>query len=830
MRSQIFHRSNRLASRPRICAALIGFVLGLVADPLRAQPGRPPLPPPPLPPATLCALSLEQLLGTGLEGTDTIEDRDAAHQTIEQLYQRELDRLRQQVIDEEGPLAFAVFALGLKSRGEERLEELLAENCLHELLLRARESRNAEVRERAKSIWNRFFAPPGPGGVFDLPAEEELPKPGPKAMIGKAAVRVNLPPPEWIHPGATITGSVVVDSPTQTADGAQPLPGVQLSGLVLEVDEKRYPVNIDGRFVFESPQAARALEIKLQGFTEIEGRVQFESVVDFKVEMRLVESPARDRALSRAGDVSAPPVVPSRDPYVVTGVLPAGGVGLTTRAYADAVELPLLWKTPEAAAFDVSGISPGPHVLSLWEGGQPIAAGTVSVVTLEARSDRVELRPGDVANFSVQVDGFPKRLRTQAETPEKREAKGELVSETTLAYDNRTPEIGKFVGRDEHFEVTIQRELCISRQTAWSAVKSEPAKKPRPYLPMTTPWPDTAPLVVEPLTANEREGLSLRLVCLDQQKYRATSAGRFVVDVRLKLPSHATQPTLLRPIVPAPAQDEATRAATAAVGEPKPLPIVREGGKEYFVFPDGRKLERNWRGGVGEVRPDGVVVIDYGPAYGREVEYHPDGTLVVNNRSSDTVTTTAPDGTRTFLDKRKSFQTVTSPDGTIREYWITNLGRPIEKPRNAVAYEVRKDGSIIIEYNRYSGLEDKTIHPDGTVIVNKTNDTRIETRPDGTKITLDKRHRTETIESPGAPTRIFDVLQDGTKIERVPRSCFESCQDAEKESCRLACASSCGEVCTDSTGCDCWTDCRQDCETDCGSGIPPKCDRLCEGE
>lgn len=792
-----------------------------------AQAGRPPLPPPPLSQETLCALDLERLLDQGIEGTDTIEDRDAAHQRVEQLYQREVDRLRQQVIDEEGLLAFAVFTLAEKSRGEQRLEELLAENCLHQALLRAQQSREAEVRTRAKAIWDRFYAPPAAGGVFTLPPEEELPKPGPKGVIGKVGLGVNVPPAEMLRPGATFTGTVAVDPPPTDASGRSIPPSAVLSGLVIELEGKRTPVNLDGRFVFEVP-AAETLDFRLEGFRDttpvrLEGEVQ--PLLEFDVALGRSAPPARERESAPPREVpdptsphqvTAPPVVRASDPLILGGDQRGGGQGLTTRAFLDDLELPLLWKTPQATALDLSHAPAGPHLLTLWEGGTPVGGGLVSVVRLDAESDRQTLRRGEEAQFTVRISGLPKWLWAAA------------PSRPTLVYDNHTIEVGRFVGRDQHFEVPIELDRCTPEPTSWSSVSREPAPPPRSVQPIAAPLVLDAQLFWSPLLTNEKIKPTFEMFTYqDLQHYRAKTAGQFVVNVRIELPPAATAPVILQPLGPAPGADDVAAAGTRVpTAPPTPLPIVRDGGKEYFQFPDGRRVERDWRRGEGYVLSDGTVVIDRGPRFG-ETRYHPDGTVAYDDSANDRLTTTRPDGTRSVLDKRKGIETVTTPDGKTQEFWWPGNRTRIEKPFGATSYELRADGTIVIDYNRYSGREDTTIYPDGTRVTNYTNDKRIETRPDGTRIVLDKRAMIETIESPHAPLRIFDVLNDGTRVEQAGPRCLESCQDSSQESCRTRCAAACGESCTGATGCDCWTSCRDDCASDCEESPAWQCDQVC---
>ncbi len=537
---------------------LLVFGLGSIST---AQPGWPPVPPPPLTREVLCGLSLETLLGTGLHGEDTIEDRSAAQELVAELYQRELDRLRQQVLDELGPLAFAVFDVERPSEGELRLEELLGESCLHQALLRARGSANAEVRSRATALSERFHLPPAlPPEVFGLPeAEPPMPK-GPAGEIGQLPVRLNLPPPERAAPGAIITGTVVVEEPA-----ARELPpaalGVVLSGLVVEVAGRPTRVSADGRFVFETPREWVEIPVVVRA----PERPHLRPIQQVLVLSGVSGPPAADTDLPSGSQQTLwfrmPPVASPGQPHVVMGRSDCDCAGLTTRGFLGDREVPLLWHTPDAMGFDFGAAPPGPQVFSLFQGGELRAIGAVHNVRLTASSDKSHLRPGERATLTVRVEGLPEKLLADGEAAAKRAGrKGKEAAVAFLDYVNHTPAIGRFKGQPDRFSVPIPaadldaRAAAIDRAYRRRSPLTEDPELERLYAlelrellapyegrPAETPVPADRPPSPPPPVTPKIHSAS------DTRGYQGSAPGDFHVQVTLRLPAEAELP---RPLTP----------------------------------------------------------------------------------------------------------------------------------------------------------------------------------------------------------------------------------------------------------------------------------------
>ncbi len=114
---------------------------------ITASVGGPGWPPPPLSKDCLTVLA-------ALEAwkADDIDTRDQASAAARAAFDRERQRLRDQVNSELGPLAFAVFALGVEPEGVIRTRELEDESCIFQALRQAAQSSDAEVGSRAQDI------------------------------------------------------------------------------------------------------------------------------------------------------------------------------------------------------------------------------------------------------------------------------------------------------------------------------------------------------------------------------------------------------------------------------------------------------------------------------------------------------------------------------------------------------------------------------------------------------------------------------------------------------------------------------------------------------
>jgi hypothetical protein len=135
----------------------------------------------PFPPPVTDALRIYLIVNGWKE--DAIEIRDEASRQAVEIVRRERARIEQQVTDELGPLAWAVFDINQPSAGELRQRELEAESPVY-ILLREAVNNHAdpEVRARAQGVLNTIHPtePTLPGGVFELPADPPGPVvPGP---------------------------------------------------------------------------------------------------------------------------------------------------------------------------------------------------------------------------------------------------------------------------------------------------------------------------------------------------------------------------------------------------------------------------------------------------------------------------------------------------------------------------------------------------------------------------------------------------------------------------------------------------------------------------
>ena len=326
----------------------------------------------------MCAFKIELLLGGGLDGAGDAADRAAASELVEALYQHERDRLTRQVEDELGALAFAVYVPGSPSPGEARLDQLLSESCLHQPLLRARDSADFEVQAASRQIWDRFYAP------VELPPTEN------------ETLRLELPPSDLIVAGELFTGRVVDDR--LEAGWSESRRAVE-DGLLVEAAGQTARVGRDGRFVLRAPDQPASYPVEVRHREKssplpIDGAFTV-TALDAAGKARVEDPPTASRLL-----------LPDQ-PLVVLGRLRGGGAGLATRAFVGPWEVPLVAKTPIAAIFDVTRVPAGPHPLTLFEGGELIAVGAVDRVTLDASSDRSSLDPGESAAFTVRVAGLP---------------------------------------------------------------------------------------------------------------------------------------------------------------------------------------------------------------------------------------------------------------------------------------------------------------------------------------------------------------------------------------------------------------------------------------
>ena len=373
----------------------------------------------------------------------------------------------------------------------------------------------------------------------------------------RLAARLHLPPAEFVDAGATITGTVTVDAPPARVDPTVGSLSANLSGLVVDVGGKPRPVSPEGRFVFEAPLAGAQVTIGVRD----PARPMLLPVEDVFSIAGVSERPSEAPPGSgdpRSPQWTAPPAANPGEPFVIRGASPAGGVGVGTRLYAGAQEMPLLWQTPRAIAGDAATIPAGPHVLTVFQDGKPLAAGLFHNVVLLARSDKSKLRPGERATFSVEVSGLPRELLERLEREEPKPG----TARAFLDYVNHTPGVGGFSREPDRFSHPILARDLFTRPgadlSAWrrgGAVVDDPELLQLVELELrdllSAYGSDRSAPGVAPTPA----------ICgvTDVRHYRARARGDFVVNVTVRLPEEATRPQPLQVFSPPqdPAQDPA---------------------------------------------------------------------------------------------------------------------------------------------------------------------------------------------------------------------------------------------------------------------------------
>jgi hypothetical protein len=249
-------------------------------------------------------MRIELVLAHGLEGTGDEADRGATSELIEGLYQFELDRLARQVLDELGPLAFSLYVPGSPTPGETRLDQLLRDNCVHQALMRARDSADSDAQARASRIWDRLHAP------LELPPTES------------ETLRLELPPSDLIVPGEMFTGRVVDD---RLVGGGEQSRRVIEDGLLVESAGQTVHVGRDGRFVLRAPEQAGSYVVEVR-HREKTSPPPIDGVF-------ATAAPAASAAATVASPLAPRMVLPDQ-PLIVRGRLHGGGVGLATRGRA----------------------------------------------------------------------------------------------------------------------------------------------------------------------------------------------------------------------------------------------------------------------------------------------------------------------------------------------------------------------------------------------------------------------------------------------------------------------------------------------------------------
>ena len=244
------HRAlTRSSPWPLVSYLRLGLLFAIaaaIADGAVGQSRRPPVPAPPVRELVLCAARLENPFWIGVETRRDAEGRAFADQLVAALYQKERDRLTEQVEDELGPLAWSVFVPGEASAAQKRFDELLTEACVHSALLRGRKSADVVMRERSLQLLDRYDAP------VTLPESFFMGGSGRPMSRAGAALRLELPPSELIVPGGLITGRVVLDTGSAGAGGAST--ETLGDGLLAEVAGQIARVGRDGLFALRVPE------------------------------------------------------------------------------------------------------------------------------------------------------------------------------------------------------------------------------------------------------------------------------------------------------------------------------------------------------------------------------------------------------------------------------------------------------------------------------------------------------------------------------------------------------------------------------------------------
>ena len=279
---------------------------------------------------------------------------------------------------------------------------------------------------------------------------------------------LSLPPKEYVRPGGTITGRVIVDEQAQLKAGPEAV-SAAFRGAVVDTGGQRVPINPKGLFVFKMPEDAEHVWVRVMTPVAGPGRgtywlpeVNDEVIVGFSGENPVITSGPWSKSRG-AFHCEAPPVAQAPAPYVVTGNLPEGGNGLATTGSFGQQDAPLLWKTDVAAAFDTSGLLPGPQIFSLRENAQLVAAGGAHVVRLTASSDRTTLKRGEVANFDVKVEGLPGEWIAEKEAQARAARKrGDASAVAFLDYVNYTPNIGHMQGKPNQFSIPVLHQKMLA--------------------------------------------------------------------------------------------------------------------------------------------------------------------------------------------------------------------------------------------------------------------------------------------------------------------------------------------------------------------------------
>jgi hypothetical protein len=524
----------------------------------------PPLPPPPLRQFVLCAVRLETPLGGGLVGVGDEADRDAASELVEGVYQFERDRLTRRVEDELGPLAFSLYVPGEPSRGAERFEALLAESCVHQALQRVRESAEQHIQARARRIWDRFHAP-----LELAPTESET-------------LRLELPPSELIVAGEPFTGRVVDDR--LLGNEEQSRRAVE-DGLLVEAAGQTVRVERDGRFVLRAPVESGSYRVEVR---------HREKASPPPIEGTFSVAAAGDASASPVAEPpSAPRVVLPDQPLVVRGRLRGGGAGLATRAFVGPWEVPLVAKTPVAAIFDVTRVPAGPHPLTVFEGGELIAAAPLDRVTLDAASDRSSLDRGETATFSVRVAGLPLAQPSSSAPPAAPAAASSSIA--FLDYFNNTPEIGRFRDRADTFSLPILSGDLIAAPApvrGWDQ-RALLARMERMVLGTagragagdSVPSADAATGAAQ---GTERAPAPANGIFEHEQQYRAVQVGDFHVRVGVRVPDETATfaPMVVLQLPGQQASETGGPSSPLSASGPSATPRLSNGVDERGAFAD----------------------------------------------------------------------------------------------------------------------------------------------------------------------------------------------------------------------------------------------------
>jgi hypothetical protein len=240
-------------------------------------------------------------------------------------------------------------------------------------------------------------------------------------LPGRVELSIHVPPAEFVEPGGLFTGRVQIKEKTGVSVRPETIAAF-LGGLLVQIENNVTRVQQNGLFVITAPETPGEQKVF----------VRSESVAPL-AEARLVV-PATEEASRRNPVLRAPAALVSTETWVVRGEFPDAGAP-DILCLAGGEPAPLLWKTSQAAGFDMSRAAPGPQPVALYGGGRLIASDILNIVTLTASTDKTELRPGERATFEVTVRGVPESA--------------------TLEYINRTHQIGGFLNRPDRFHVPI---------------------------------------------------------------------------------------------------------------------------------------------------------------------------------------------------------------------------------------------------------------------------------------------------------------------------------------------------------------------------------------